>query len=259
MARKPIPDAVQNAILLKSRRRCCLCFWLEGRDEVSKGQIAHLDQNNENNAEDNLCFLCLDHHDQYDGTTRLAKGLKESEVRSWRDQLYKEMEYRFRTIKVHRLQASVVFPVWFGEPDQFTVVLCMKNTGEVDAVSPLLSLQLPERVVAERPTPRERDFPPALPPMFGMRLKLNDLFGEYGRVGVKDFHNGFVLHPDHSVEFVGLTLRLADFPLSSVTEMGYRIDCRDAVPSKGQITIVAPADMKGFLPWKQLPNSFKNM
>lgn len=95
MARKPIPEAVQNSILLKCRRRCCLCFWLEGKGEVLKGQIAHLDQNNENNAEDNLCFLCLDHHDEYDGTTRLAKGLKENEVRTWRDQLYEKWSIGF--------------------------------------------------------------------------------------------------------------------------------------------------------------------
>jgi len=84
MARKSIPEDTQKAILLKSRRRCCLCFWLDGRDEVLKGQFAHLDGDPENNAEDNLSFLCLEHHDEYDGRTRIAKGLRESEVRHWR-------------------------------------------------------------------------------------------------------------------------------------------------------------------------------
>jgi hypothetical protein len=96
MARKPIPGETQKNILTKSRRRCCFCFWLEGRDEVQKGQIAHLDGNNENAAEDNLAFLCFDHHDEYDGTTRLAKGLREDEAKHWRDELYREMAYRFR-------------------------------------------------------------------------------------------------------------------------------------------------------------------
>lgn len=54
MARKSIPDATQANVLLKSRRRCCLCFWLKGEDEVKKGQLAHLDGDNENAAEDNL-------------------------------------------------------------------------------------------------------------------------------------------------------------------------------------------------------------
>jgi|JI10StandDraft_1071094.scaffolds.fasta_scaffold38193_4 hypothetical protein len=97
MARKAIPDATQADILLKSRRRCCLCFWLDGEDGVKKGQLAHLDGDNENPAEDNLAFLCLEHHDEYDTIPRLSKGLREREVRKWRDELYKEMEYRFRT------------------------------------------------------------------------------------------------------------------------------------------------------------------
>ena len=95
MARKKISTETEAHILLKSRRRCCLCFWLDGVDEVQKGQIAHLDQNNQNAGEDNLAFLCFDHHDEYDGKTRIAKGLKETEVKSWRDELYKEMEHRF--------------------------------------------------------------------------------------------------------------------------------------------------------------------
>ena len=108
MARKPIPDDTQNAILLKSRRRCCLCFWLKGIDEVQKGQIAHLDQDNANPAEENLAFLCFDHHDDYDGTTRLAKGLKPNEVRHWRDELYREMEYRFRSFQKRGFELSII-------------------------------------------------------------------------------------------------------------------------------------------------------
>jgi hypothetical protein len=81
MARKAIPDATQTSIFLKSRRRCCLCFWLKGEDEVKKGQHAHIDGDNENAAENNLVFLCLEHHDEYDSTPRLSKGLREQEVR----------------------------------------------------------------------------------------------------------------------------------------------------------------------------------
>lgn len=98
MARKAIPEETQVNVLLKSRRRCCLCFWLKGEDEVVKGQLAHLDGNNENAAEDNLVFLCMNHHDEYDSTTRLSKGLQENEVKRCRDSLYEEMEHRFRTV-----------------------------------------------------------------------------------------------------------------------------------------------------------------
>ena len=93
--RKRTPAETEKQILLKSRRRCCLCFWLDGTNVVQKGQIAHLDQNNQNAQEENLVFLCFNHHDEYDGTTRIAKGLQESEVRTWRDELYKQMEHEF--------------------------------------------------------------------------------------------------------------------------------------------------------------------
>lgn len=98
MTRKAIPDPVQNAVLLKCRRRCCLCFWLDGNDDVKKGQLAHLDHDNSNPDEQNIVFLCYDHHEEYDGRTSTSKGLTEGEIRRWRDELHKEMEHRFRTV-----------------------------------------------------------------------------------------------------------------------------------------------------------------
>ncbi len=71
---------------------------------MKKGQLAHLDQDNGNAAEDNLAFLCLEHHDEYDSTPNLSKGLRQREVTNWRDQLYKEMEYRFRTVTLGPLR-----------------------------------------------------------------------------------------------------------------------------------------------------------
>ena len=90
MTRKAIPEATQIAVLMKSRRRCCLCYWIDHRKEERPGQIAHLDQNHENAAEANLVWLCVEHHDRYDSTTSQTKGYTEGEVRSWRDKLYAE-------------------------------------------------------------------------------------------------------------------------------------------------------------------------
>ncbi len=95
MARKSISKETEKQVLLKSRRRCCLCYWHDGVVDVQKGQIAHLDQNNQNAQESNLVFLCFDHHDEYDGKTRIAKGLTESEVKAWRDELYADIEHKF--------------------------------------------------------------------------------------------------------------------------------------------------------------------
>lgn len=91
--RPPIPKYIQRNILIKGRRRCCLCFWLSGLDKVTKGQIAHLDKDRTNNAENNLVFLCLDHHDEFDSSTSQSKGLEVDEVRHWRDKLYHYFEH----------------------------------------------------------------------------------------------------------------------------------------------------------------------
>lgn len=98
--RAPLLDATQSAVLTKSRRRCCLCYWLNGIDEVKKGQIAHLDQDRSIADEDDLVFLCHDHHDEYDSIPSQSKGLREKEVRHWRDELYREMTYLFREYRL---------------------------------------------------------------------------------------------------------------------------------------------------------------
>jgi hypothetical protein len=88
LARIRIPSDIEDQVLLLSRRRCCICFALYGDVEVKGGQIAHLDHDNRNNNLDNLAFLCLRDHDLYDTTTRQSKGLRESEVRQHRAELY---------------------------------------------------------------------------------------------------------------------------------------------------------------------------
>jgi hypothetical protein len=66
MVRKHIPAAVETAVLLKSARRCALCFLLT-RDLSEKiGQIAHIDKDPSNGAEENLAFMCLPHHSMFD-------------------------------------------------------------------------------------------------------------------------------------------------------------------------------------------------
>ena len=86
--RTQVPDAVQADTLVQSRRRCCICFGLTRDDSVKKGQIAHLDGNNQNNTPENLAFLCFDHHDEYDSTTSQSKGFQLFEVKKYRSELY---------------------------------------------------------------------------------------------------------------------------------------------------------------------------
>jgi len=86
--RKAPSRSVQTEVLRRSRRRCCVCYGLHRDDRPKKGQIAHLDQDHSNSAPDNLAWLCLDHHDEYDLVPSQAKGLQLEEVKGYRAELY---------------------------------------------------------------------------------------------------------------------------------------------------------------------------
>jgi hypothetical protein len=72
-----------------------VCFGLNRDTGIKQGQIAHLDGNPSNNKEDNLAFVCFDHHDQYDSTTRQSKNLVPAEVREFRGELHKAIAFTF--------------------------------------------------------------------------------------------------------------------------------------------------------------------
>ncbi len=87
--RKKTPNANEIEVLAKSGRRCCICFYVNGDTHVKKGQIAHLDHNPANFKLENLAWLCLKHHDEYDTKPSQSKGWKIGEVQKYRDQLHK--------------------------------------------------------------------------------------------------------------------------------------------------------------------------
>ena len=90
--RQKLPTDIQTDALVGSRRRCCICFALNKDINMKQGQIAHLDKNPSNNNLDNLAFLCLAHHDQYDSKTSQSKGLTIDEVKKYRAHLYAYVE-----------------------------------------------------------------------------------------------------------------------------------------------------------------------
>src|SRR5215217_2036278 len=89
--RPKIPTAVETELLIRSRRKCCLCYALKADEEPKAGQIAHLDHNRENNDLGNLAWLCFDHHDDYDSETSQSKGLTIHEVKAHRRALYERI------------------------------------------------------------------------------------------------------------------------------------------------------------------------
>jgi predicted Zn-ribbon and HTH transcriptional regulator len=123
--RKKSPKAYKD-VLLKSRRRCCLCFGLKGDHGEKKGQIAHLDHDPANGRPDNLAFLCLEHHDQYDSTTSQSKSLQIGEVKAYREKLYQFLV----SSKLHGRETS-------GKPN--------KNKSSKPLSAPALNAHLAEK------------------------------------------------------------------------------------------------------------------
>lgn len=100
MARKPIPADTLTSVLVRSRRRCCICFGLNRDTGLKIGQVAHLDRDSSNNDGDNLAFLCFEHHDEYDSRTSQRKGLTAGEVRRFRSELHDSIGKAF-SVEVH--------------------------------------------------------------------------------------------------------------------------------------------------------------
>jgi hypothetical protein len=87
--RKVTPKENETEVLTKSRRRCMLCYYLHGDLSEKKGQIAHLDDNRANYAIDNLAWVCLEHHSEFDSTTSQHKNYTVQEAKFARDDLHK--------------------------------------------------------------------------------------------------------------------------------------------------------------------------
>ena len=92
--RKRIPLDIEEALLTKCRRRCAFCYAFNDESPTGvQGQIAHINNDRADNREENLAWLCLNHHDQYDGKTSQSKGLTARELKHYKRRL-EEIETR---------------------------------------------------------------------------------------------------------------------------------------------------------------------
>jgi hypothetical protein len=103
--RKSVPNVDQTALFGQSRRRCCVCFGINNDFAEKHGQIAHLDGDPSNSAQDNLAWLCLEHHDRFDSKTSQSKGLTMAEVKMYRSDLYEAIE-RQRTAALPQISGA---------------------------------------------------------------------------------------------------------------------------------------------------------
>ena len=107
-SRSGLPSETETKVLLSSRRRCAICFGLNRDASVKQGQIAHLDRDRSNNKLENLTFLCLDHHDQYDSRMSQSKGLKSTELKYYRAELEEALRFAFLApIELHKDQTAM--------------------------------------------------------------------------------------------------------------------------------------------------------
>jgi hypothetical protein len=90
--RRHTPGLTELRVLDRSRRRCALCFHIDVDLTEKHGQIAHIDKNPSNFAEDNLAWLCLPHHSVFDSKTSQHKNYTLAEVKRARDTLYHAIE-----------------------------------------------------------------------------------------------------------------------------------------------------------------------
>jgi hypothetical protein len=63
---------------------------------IKDGQIAHVDRDASNSRIENLAFLCLQHHDQYDTRRSQSKGFTEAELLHYRANLYQSFNQEAR-------------------------------------------------------------------------------------------------------------------------------------------------------------------
>lgn len=90
--RTSISKAAEKEVLVASRRRCCLCVFLLDKSEVCQGQLAHLNRDATDSRTENLVFLCLVHHDEYDSRRSQSKGFSQLEVQEYRNRLYRQYQ-----------------------------------------------------------------------------------------------------------------------------------------------------------------------
>jgi hypothetical protein len=84
-----------------------LCFGLQQLHGPVKGQIAHVDRDRSNNASDNLVWLCLTPHDDYDARPSQSKGLTPAEVKYYRQELYDFIGMQQRRLEPDRISISL--------------------------------------------------------------------------------------------------------------------------------------------------------
>lgn len=110
-----------------------MCFGLSRDLDLKAGQIAHIDKKNSNNSEDNLAFLCLKHHDEYDSTTSQRKNVTPVELKSFRDELHAAVN---RALSIPVAFGNVTVPADDPYAGRYTHLEAGEDSAEIE-VTPI--------------------------------------------------------------------------------------------------------------------------
>jgi hypothetical protein len=114
--RKKIPLNIEDQVIFKSDKTCCVCH-----DKNKKWIINHIDGNNENYIEDNLCILCLDCHAEFHSTSNISRkttpGALKLFKKSWENIVKKRRKVEANIIPVIQ-KPSIKNPNWIIGPDE---------------------------------------------------------------------------------------------------------------------------------------------
>lgn len=131
MTSRRLRNKLIDEVLVKSKRRCSLCYRETGDKDLKTGDIAHIvpltgDGSNEIS---NLVYLCREHHVEYDKREGEAKV---REVKAAREDLYSAMDLFESSMHVERPR---VFVISGHDETAKQQVLKFLNEVDVEAVT----------------------------------------------------------------------------------------------------------------------------
>ena len=84
-----IPVELENIVLYKAARTCCVC-----RTSQKPVEVHHIDQNPANNSEENLVVVCKNCHDEAHTVHKLSKSLTPSRLQDYKRRWEEEVAFR---------------------------------------------------------------------------------------------------------------------------------------------------------------------
>jgi len=85
--RKSLSPKTKEEIKTECARICCMCYKLDSDLSWKHGQIAHIDRDASNNLNENLAYLCQDHHNLYDSKFSQTQSFTPNELLSYKQDL----------------------------------------------------------------------------------------------------------------------------------------------------------------------------